>query len=263
MLKGLVSSGTKALGGERFSLVNILPVTLLTLLIVGLVRSGAYDVRATPEFDRIIPAGSSAISTSALLIFVVFLIAVLLQPFQVAIVRLLEGYWRDSGPMGAVGHLLVQHHVRKKIIAEHDAQRLKTWRPADPTFGDMVAYQRRQARIRARNQAAVRLLSTYPTKLERILPTNLGNILRSGEDGAGSRYGLDAMTVYPRMYPFIGGRLDRAMSQQLDMIDSTSALCVALGTAAVAAAPPAMREDADVVRRVIRQPAGCRAAAGC
>ena len=243
MLKGLVSAGTKALGGHRFGFVNILPVALLAVLVIGLVRSGAYDFGARPSLSRVVPEGKSAIVTSAGLVLVTFLVAVLLQPFQVAIVRLLEGYWRRRGLLGAFGDLLRQQQLRKKIVAEYDRGVTAVRRPTTPVAKDMADYARRRRRALATAARAGETLSTYPEHNDRVLPTRLGNILRSGEDAAGQRYGLDAMTAYPRMYPFVNDRLNTAMSQQLDTIDFMSALCVALGLGTFAAAPLVSRVD--------------------
>jgi hypothetical protein len=65
----------------------------------------------------------------------------------------------------------------------------------------------------------------------------LGNVLRSGEDRAGGRYGLASMTAYPRIYPHLSAKLDAAMSRQLDLIATTSALCVSFFIAGVATLP--------------------------
>ena len=35
--------------------------------------------------------------------------------------------------------------------------------------------------------------------------------------------------VYPRMYPFLSPKLDKAISTQLDILDTMCALCVAFG----------------------------------
>jgi len=49
--------------------------------------------------------------------------------------------------------------------------------------------------------------------------------------------------VYPRMYPCLSPKLDSAISEQLDMLDTTSALCMAFGIAALLALPLIVRLD--------------------
>jgi hypothetical protein len=75
------------------------------------------------------------------------------------------------------------------------------------------------------------------------MPTMLGNILRNGEDTAGKRYGLGALTVYPRMYPSISKPLSDAMARQLDMITLTASLCVSSTLGAIVTSPVLMRLD--------------------
>jgi hypothetical protein len=243
MMSGLVGSGTKALGGHRFSLVNLLPVTLLAILVVGLVRAGAYRLSQEPDIGKAVPEGKTAVPLLAALVFIVFLVAVLLQPFQVGLVRLLEGYWSGRGLFGAIAALRVRHHLRLKAIAEYDSAVPGPTPPEGGTFEAYATYAARRRVAEAQAEHALLRLERYPVEDDRVLPTTLGNILRSGEDGAGIRYGLDAMTVYPRIYPYISARLDAVMSRQLDVIDSVSALCVSLGMAAVAASPLLLRFD--------------------
>ena len=75
------------------------------------------------------------------------------------------------------------------------------------------------------------------------MPTILGNALRDSEDNAGGRYGLAMPIVYPRMYPLLSPKLDRAISAQLDMLDTTAAFCVAFGLVALLTLPLIARLD--------------------
>lgn len=75
------------------------------------------------------------------------------------------------------------------------------------------------------------------------MPTILGNALRDGEDNAGRRYGLEMKTVYPRMYPLLSPKLDKAISAQLDMLDTTAAFCVVFGLIALLSLPLLVRVD--------------------
>jgi hypothetical protein len=68
------------------------------------------------------------------------------------------------------------------------------------------------------------------------MPTLLGNVLRDGEDNAGRRYGLK-FNVYPRMYPSLSPKLDSAISAQLDVLDTTSALCIVFALITLLALP--------------------------
>jgi hypothetical protein len=54
----------------------------------------------------------------------------------------------------------------------------------------------------ARREDAQALFERSP-KIDRVMPTRLGNALRYAEDFAGRRYGLKAVSVIPRLYPLM------------------------------------------------------------
>jgi hypothetical protein len=98
--------------------------------------------------------------------------------------------------------------------------------------------QRRRKFKRIQGRANV-IVDRYPRPAkddDRLMPTLLGNVLRDGEDNAGRRYGLQ-FTVYPRMYPSLSPKLDSAISAQLDVLDTTSALCIVFALIALLALP--------------------------
>ena len=84
----------------RATLVNLLPAALLLLLMVTLIGSGAPG---DPQLDHVLRTFDALKGGRlAALALAVLGLAVILQPFQVAIVQLLEGYWTIS-PMHRVG----------------------------------------------------------------------------------------------------------------------------------------------------------------
>lgn len=245
MLTGLAQSGSKALGGSRFSLVNVLPGAILVTFIASLALAGAYgpgeaslaNIGANLEG---FPGGPPAAAVT--LAFGTFLLGVLLQPFQVALVQLLEGYWGSQRSLAFAAEFGIEHHRRRKRTACIE-ESIRATSAADRSFSEVAAYARRQACAQRTMQRAEVMLDRYPGEDERILPTMLGNVMRSGEDSAGERYGLDSMTVYPRMYPSLSRPIDAAMSRQLDLIDTTSALCVTFVVAAAVSSPLVARLD--------------------
>jgi hypothetical protein len=58
----------------------------------------------------------------------------------------------------------------------------------------------------------------YPNK-DRLLPTALGNILRAGEDITTDRYGLDAVVVWPRLYPLLPKELKSILNDLRNQLD--------------------------------------------
>jgi len=237
----IVTAGTKALGGARFSLVSLFPGTLLATVVLLAAPSGAYGSGPANVAQLTSRASDWGSGGAVLLVFGLFLAGVLLQPFQVALVQYLEGYW-DRRPTRALAAIAIETHRRRLRTAavEQDI--------TAPTITTMTlragADAARAHSLAARRTAhAESLQRRYPTDISRVMPMMLGNILRNGEDAAGDRYGLGALTVYPRMYPTISKPLSDAMARQLDMITLTASLCVSSVVGAVVTSPILLRLD--------------------
>ncbi len=69
------------------------------------------------------------------------------------------------------------------------------------------------------------------------MPTHIGNVLRAGEDAAGSRYGLQLNAITERLWPSLSPTIAGSMTRNLEVIDTMCALCVALSAATAAALP--------------------------
>ena len=241
MLSGIIQGGTKALGGSRFSLVNLLPSAFFVTFTITLIASGAYT-RPKPSLTTILDKLGKEPGLAIAATFGIFLLAVLLRPFQVAIVQFLEGYWRRWGPLEFASDVATERHRRIRDTADRISRALEPDQLSAITLADAANYARqRHAFNRLVTQATV-TMDRYPAD-ERLMPTLLGNILRDGEDNAGGRYGLDMNVVYPRMYPLLSPKLDKAISTQLDMLDTTSALCVAFALSALVSFPLIARLD--------------------
>lgn len=242
MFTNMVSAGTKALGGARFSLVSILPGTILAAVVLASIRSGAYG-SGVASLQRIISMSAElSAGGTVLLVFMLFLAGVLLQPFQVALVQHLEGYW-DRGPMRPFRTIAVEGHRRRLRSAKIQETNLTAPNATASTFravADLARANARAGRVIARARA---IIDRYPTEIDQVMPTMLGNILRNAEDAAGDRYGLDATTLYPRMYPSVSKPLLDAIARQLDIIALTASLCVSFLVSAVATLPILARLD--------------------
>lgn len=248
MLGGIIQGGTKALGGSRFSLVSILPTAFFITFTTTLIASGAYT-RPKPSLTATLDKLDKDPGLAIAVALGIFLLAVLLRPFQVAIVQVLEGYWRRWRPLEFANDVATERHRRIRDTADIVSRARPPDQPSVVSF-EAAAYHARQLhafnRTAARSSAIVDRYpfagSTDPAK-DRLMPTLLGNILRDGEDNAGGRYRLAMPVVYPRMYPLLSPKLDKAISTQLDMLDTTSALCVAFGLSALVSLPLIARMD--------------------
>jgi hypothetical protein len=241
VLTDVVAAGTKALGGARFSLVSILPGTLFASIVAMAALSGAYT-SDDPGLAKLQEAVKTWDTAGAVLgVLVLFLTGVLLQPFQVALVQVLEGYWQRR-PLRALSSVAIERHRRRMRTAQVERRSSVPPAPAATDLRAGADLTRARALVARRRTRADAVLRRYPVKIEKVLPTTLGNILRNGEEAAGDRYGLEALTLYPRMYPLVSKPLMDAMARQLDTISLTASLTVSSAAAAVATAPLAVRQ---------------------
>lgn len=223
---GMLDAGSKALGG-RFDLVNVLPPAVP--LLVGLLcwRSGAYSGQFDPR--NALPSPDTVDLVQLLLLPVlILLVGVVVAPFQIALVRLLEGYWGRS----ALGLRLTSVGVevqRRRMVRLQAATELPSGWAQDP----------RRVEIELKAAAAALQVREFPEE-GLLLPTRLGNVLRAAETNAGERYGLDTVESYPRLRQVLSERLDQGLAELLTQLDAAAAFASAFflsGILSLALAP--------------------------
>ncbi|MHC3468231.1 hypothetical protein ACYF6T_05925 [Streptomyces sp. 7R007] len=191
---------------RRVLTVHFAPCALFVAGVVALVRAGSFSGRSDwaavwPERPTAILGLFSLVTTGAALL------ALLVQPFQVRAVRVLEGYW-DRWPLTArLAGWLARAQRRRWHALQRRAERV--------AHGDTA--RRVQADARRR-------LAAHPPA-ESLLPTALGNALRAGELSAGERYGLTTLTSWPRIYPQVSEQLAQALRSARDALDTAVNLC--------------------------------------
>ncbi len=154
--------------------------------------------------------------SSGVLVLAVVVIALVLQPLQVALVRLLEGYWPESVPFGwlaAVGRA-AQRRRRRRLSA-----RAAVRGTSAPSAGALE----RMAR-------AATQFYELPSN-DRMMPTRLGCVLRAAEDRAGGRYGFDTVAAWPRLEPLVSPALAMTLRDARLSLDAAARMCVAWGLA--------------------------------
>ena len=207
MNDGAVFAATKDLG-VRFRFVSLLPVSVLALYVLALAWSGAPG--RSPSVRHVIAHAEHVKGWMAFLLALVVVIAALVaEPLQITLVRLLEGYWGES----RAGRLLAAPGK-----AFHRARRNRLDRVQRQHGGA------RPAPLAVREEAA-RKLRAYPPA-DAMLPTKLGNILRAAETRAGSRYGLDAITVWSRLYPLLADKVTAVLDDLRDQLDVAVRFCL-------------------------------------
>ena len=249
MFGGVTQSAVKAVGGARFSLVSLTPATFLVGFWAIAAAVGLYT-DAHPDFGKI--AGVIANPGFAIVgVFGVFVLAVILRPFQAALVQLLEGYWPNWPGASQAAALTIERHRRILDTAEAIAEFEAPERPVSNALCDVAEWKRLRRKLGMYQHQAASAVFRYPQLRpdeyedddERLMPTLLGNVLRNGEDAAGDRYGLRFEVVAYRLWPHLSAKLDAENSRNLDMLDTSAAMCICLGLAAISSVSFIWRGD--------------------
>jgi hypothetical protein len=159
-----------------------------------------------PRFFIFEPTSLQAVS---LTISSSLMISYLLYAFNFPLIRFLEGYkwqslilfqfllWLRRRTIGSIA----------KEIEEYDnlEERLINVIGIDPASD--AALQRVLAQVRFRRDIAQhRCAVNYPSKEAALLPTRLGNIIAAWEEYSALRYGMDGVTLWPRLVPLLKKR---------------------------------------------------------
>ena len=209
--------------GTRFRFASLLPAALLALYALALYWSGAPG--RAPDVGRVITHARHAAGWAAFLIALAILVTALVaEPLQVSLIRVLEGYWGESRP----GQLLAApgkaYHGWRRGQLDRVQRR--------PAAAPPARSPRKEARRQAAREQAARKLRAYPPRAA-TLPTRLGNVLRAAEHRAGSRYGLEATAAWPRLYPLLSDKLTAVLDDLRDQLDLAARFCVAFALATV------------------------------
>ncbi|MFE6164475.1 hypothetical protein ACFQ7F_36805 [Streptomyces sp. NPDC056486] len=204
--------------GRRLVLGGVLPNVLLLVSLAALIRAGAPGQRpalsdVADQFRHAGIAQSLAVGVAATVA------ALLLTPLQLPLVRLLEGYWPDTGAIGRLKRRRCTAYAARCA----DDRALAAPRSAPPPADERALVDR----------AVWRLRHLYPQDAERTMPTRLGNVLRAAEDQAGGRYGLDTVTFWPRLYPLLPERLSTLADDARNQLDIAARFCAVFALGAV------------------------------
>ncbi|MEU1479761.1 hypothetical protein ACFYZ8_39290 [Streptomyces sp. NPDC001668] len=187
----------------RLKFVNILPSALLITVVVALILGGAPS--HPPGLERLLDhAGAHSwigvvVATAGALVA-----GLLLQPLELASIRLLEGYVSPTGPLGPLARLGVWVHENRR---------------------SRLAWQMEHLSEPASVEAARFRLALMPHEAP-VLPTTLGNRLRAAEERAGRPYDLDALVAWPRLYYVLPQDVLRSVSDDRNQLDTAARLCL-------------------------------------
>lgn len=204
---------------RRLLMVGFVPCGLFVTCLWVLVRAGSFAGRS--DWARVIPGDlSGQVGSLLALTACTSVLALLLQPFQVRAVRVLEGYW-DRWPVTArmAGVLVEMQRRRRQQLSER-----------------AKAGARSGANARRVEADAFRRLVAGPPE-DVLLPTMLGNALRAGEVSAGERYGLTTLSSWPQIHMQVSERMSQVLHSARNALDISVNLCWSFLASGAVAAP--------------------------
>ncbi|AVH55324.1 MULTISPECIES: hypothetical protein [Streptomyces] len=212
--------------GRRFFMVGYLPTYAALLFVLLLFWAGARAWVEPPQgglsFGRAWQtAAALGVGEVVFLVLAITLTAVLLNPFQTAMVRLLEGYgpaWPGSGR-----------------ARERQRARKKKWQDrATLAQGNPAALT--EPVVQEAGFAGSELRRRYPLPDHLVRPTALGNALAAADDGVGRAFGFDAVVAWPRLYPLLGDETRAIVDDRRDAVDGAVRMAVTMAVTAVVSA---------------------------
>ena len=208
--------------GGRFYLVSYLPTYAAALFLLVLVWAGAPGWSGRPDHRiRFTAAWATASHLSLgeviMVALAVALLAVMLQPLQVAMVGLAEGSW-PAWP-GTTWARRWQRNRRNRL---QRAGQL-------PAGLELTAGALQRA-----GEAGSQLRRRFPAQDHLLRPTALGNVLAAMTDQAGRAYGLDAVIAWPRLYPVLGEQVKSLVDDRRDTLDAAVRMTATMTATAIA-----------------------------
>ncbi|MEV6301981.1 hypothetical protein AB0M02_21385 [Actinoplanes sp. NPDC051861] len=169
--------------GRYFTVVSALPATVFVTYVYLLVRVtdwfGPVDWSRIADFK---PQELVVLGVAALVV------ALALNPLQLPLIQLFEGYWGTSTLAVRLAAIRTAHHDRRRITLEVRAGRARQTLDRDESSFRWLIEEAESQRVGR----------GYPDR-HRLLPTRLGNALRRWEDAITRPYGLDPLVAVPRL----------------------------------------------------------------
>ena len=250
---GLTKESVQGLGPGAY-LVNVLPSAVLVTGTLAVVTSHLYPWAdplitskgtAIPEGPASVLASLEGIDISGgiLLAFSILFVSVLLRPYQITAVQILEGYWHHRRGLAAFEAIAIERHLRRIGISHATQLDMPEDRLPVISFSSVAHRARQHHLIQRRVKDAQEILDNYPEDANDVMPTHLGNILKRAETSAGERYGLNTVLSYPRLFPYLSAKLGQETETQLNVIDSASSLTIITASLAALTTPFIARFD--------------------
>ncbi|MEV4275007.1 hypothetical protein [Actinoplanes xinjiangensis] len=211
------------LASPRFFRVAYLPTYAAALFLIALVWAGAPGQRVRFA-DAWATAKDLGVLEAVLIGLAVVLVAVILQPLQTLLVRVLEGEFPRW--LGASArqrrHVTLRGRMADRVTAAITAAAQAAGQPGE------------QRLVNEAGLASARLRSRYPAE-DAVRATRLGNVLAATADTAGQEYGLDPIVVWPHLYPLLGDTIRGVVDDLRDALDGAVRMCAVMALTTVGA----------------------------
>jgi hypothetical protein len=135
-------------------------------------------------------------------LLIVFFTTILLEAFEGPLLRFYEGYWLYGTGLDG----------RRKAGLRNKMQRRGELRTKVASGKATPGERTELSRIDTE-------LAHRPQDPDHSMPTQLGDILRTAEDYARDRYGLDPIVLWPRLFPHLGESLLEALGAAQDQLN--------------------------------------------
>ena len=185
----------------RFGVVSVLPTMVLLGWSAFLFLSGAISgyPQLQPIWDTL---ESVSVPQLALATLIGIVVGSVLHPFQILLVRMLEGYWEVLPILRRLQYLGMEINRRR---------------------------MRRLYRAGRKRDC----IDQYPPDTADFLPTRVGNALRAAERRAGEPFGMDAIVMLPRLYPLASAATVAFLADLRNQLDVAARYCVVLALISV------------------------------
>ena len=199
---GVVQTGASAAQavGRYFSVISVIPCMILVAYVYLLISSGSWN--HPPDWSYAIQSLEHlGVGGVAVLVLVGFGLGLAIHPLQFAVVQFFEGYWGVSRPALRMRSERIMRYKRR--FREIDERGMKA--------SDVLVHRRTSPKStrpwaeccsagslrNTSDETTLFLANNRPEGDKSVMPTRLGNVLRSFELSAGSQYGLDSLAVVP------------------------------------------------------------------
>jgi hypothetical protein len=208
----------------RFFRTAYLPTYAGALFLIVLIWAGAPRRRVHFD-DAWATAKDLGVLEAVLIALAVVLVAVIVQPLQTLLARVLQGEFPRW--LGAAArrrrHVTLRTRMAGRVTTAITAAVAAAGQPGE------------QRLVNEAGLASARLRARYPAE-HAVRPTRLGNVLAATADTAGQEYGLDPIVVWPHLYPLLGETIRGVVDDLRDALDGAVRMCAVMALTTVGAA---------------------------